>query len=151
MKNTPKGWPRLSSAIYYQDAAAAIDWLQAAFGFDVRLKVEGDKGRIEHSELTFGEAVVMVAQEQAGSTRTEVHSRMRSPRTLGGMGTQALMLYVDDADAPCVRARAAGAAIFMEPAVHDYGAEYWADRSYGAFDVEGHAWWFTQRVRDPQS
>ena len=99
MKNTPKGWPRLSCAIYYQDAAAAIDWLQAAFGFDVRLKVEGDKGRIEHSELTFGEAVVMVAQEQPGSTRTGEPSRMRSPRTLGGMSTQALMLYVDDADA----------------------------------------------------
>jgi uncharacterized glyoxalase superfamily protein PhnB len=63
MKNTPEGWPRLSSALYYRDAAAAIDWLQRAFGFEVRLRVEGDQGRIEHSELTFGEAVVMVAQE----------------------------------------------------------------------------------------
>jgi len=62
MKATPKGWPRLSIAIYYDDAAGAIDWLCRAFTFEVRLKVEGDGGRIEHSELLFGEALVMVAQ-----------------------------------------------------------------------------------------
>ena len=45
MKATPKGWPRLSTAIYYDDAAGAIDWLCRAFTFEVRLKVEGDGGR----------------------------------------------------------------------------------------------------------
>ena len=29
----------------------------------------------------------------------------------------------------------------------DYGDDYWADRSYGALDVEGHLWWFMQRMR----
>ena len=42
MKDTPKGWPRITTAIFYQDAAAAIDWLCAAFGFEVRLKIEGE-------------------------------------------------------------------------------------------------------------
>jgi len=46
--------------------------------------------------------------------------------------------------------RKAGARIIDEPALHDYGEEYWADRSYGAVDPEGHMWWFTQRVRDPK-
>jgi uncharacterized glyoxalase superfamily protein PhnB len=27
--------------------------------------------------------------------------------------------------------------------------EYWADRSYGALDPEGHMWWITQRMRNP--
>jgi len=27
MKPTPAGWPRFSSSVVYQDAAAAIDWL----------------------------------------------------------------------------------------------------------------------------
>jgi hypothetical protein len=27
--------------------------------------------------------------------------------------------------------------------------DYWADRSYGAHDLEQHQWWFSQRVRDP--
>ena len=65
MKPTPRDWPRLSSSVFYQDAAAAIDWLCTAFGFEVRLKVEGDNGRIEHSELTYGEGLIMVAQESA--------------------------------------------------------------------------------------
>ena len=61
MKPTPKGWPRLSTSVFYDDAATAIDWLCEAFGFEVRLKIEGDQGRIEHSELEYGDALVMVA------------------------------------------------------------------------------------------
>ena len=65
----------------------------------------------------------------------------------GGANTQGLMVYVDDVDAHCERARAAGARVVSEPEVHDYGVEYWADRSYGAIDPEGHLWWFSQRLR----
>jgi uncharacterized glyoxalase superfamily protein PhnB len=53
MKDTPKDWPRISSALYYREASKMIDWLCEAFGFEVRLKIEGDKGRIEHSELIY--------------------------------------------------------------------------------------------------
>jgi uncharacterized glyoxalase superfamily protein PhnB len=61
------------------------------------------------------------------------------------------MLYVDDAAAHCAHARARGARIVDEPALHDYGAEYWTDRSYGALDPEGHLWWIAERVRNPPS
>ncbi len=60
MKPPPEGWPRISSAVFYNDASKAIDWLCEVFGFDVRLKVEGEGGRIEHSELVFGEGLIMV-------------------------------------------------------------------------------------------
>ena len=56
MNPTPADWPRISSSVFYDDAGAAIDWLCRAFGFEVRLKVEGEGGRIEHSELVFGKA-----------------------------------------------------------------------------------------------
>jgi uncharacterized glyoxalase superfamily protein PhnB len=148
LKLTPSDWPRCSSAVYYQDAAAAIQWLCDAFGFTVRIKVEGENGRIEHSELTFGEGLVMVAQEDPDSPRLW-KAAMRSPRSLGGASTQSIMIYVDDADAHCQQARSRGARIIEEPATHDYGADYWADRSYGALDPEGHLWWITQRVRNP--
>jgi uncharacterized glyoxalase superfamily protein PhnB len=154
MKPAPSDWPRFSSAIVYQDAAAAIDWLCRAFGFEVRLKVEGEGGRIEHSELTYGEGLVMVAQELAPGQDVGGRSwkaLLRSPRSLGGRCTQSIMFFVDDADAHCARSRAAGAAIVEEPAVHDYGEDYWADRSYGALDLEGHMWWIIQRVRGPVS
>lgn len=148
MKPTPSDWPRFSSSIFYQDAAKAIDWLCDAFGFEVRLKVEGEGGRIEHSELTYGEGLVMIGQEAIDSERAW-KGLMRSPRSVGGANTQCNMFFVDDADAHCAHARAHGARIVEEPATHDYGDEYWADRSYGAIDPEGHMWWITQRVRDP--
>jgi len=145
---SPSDWPRFSSAVFYQDAAAAIDWLCDAFGFQVRIKVEGEGGRIEHSELTYGEGLVMIAQEDAAAQRTWKRS-MRSPRSLEGANTQSIMFYADDADAHCKHARARGARIVHEPETHDYGEEYWADRSYGALDPEGHYWSITQRVRNP--
>ncbi len=146
MKPTPSGWPRLSTAIYYDDAAKAIDWLCNAFGFEVRLKVEGEAGRIEHSELTFGEALVMVAQS-GGRPNRPLLPPGASPLSIAGANTQNIMLFVDNVDEHCAHARKAGARIVDEPSLHDYGPDYWTDKSYGALDLEGHMWWFTQRVR----
>jgi uncharacterized glyoxalase superfamily protein PhnB len=148
MKPPPSDWPRFSSAIFYQDAAAAIDWLCDAFGFEVRLKIEGDKGRIEHSELTYGEGLIMVAQETQDAQRPW-KSAMRSPKSLQGASTQSIMFFVDSADAHCAHARLRGASIVEELATHDYGEDHWVDRSYGALDLEEHVWWITQRVRNP--
>lgn len=149
MNPPPRDWPRLTSAIFYRDAAAAIDWLCTAFGFAVRIKVEGEGGRIEHSELTYGEGVIMVGQESRSGDSPAWKARMGSPLSLNGRGTQSVMIYVDDAVAHCAQARAHGAQIVEEPAVHDYGEEHWADRSYAALDPEGHLWWVTQRLRSP--
>jgi uncharacterized glyoxalase superfamily protein PhnB len=143
MKPTPAGWPRISSSLYYQDAVSAIDWLCKAFGFEVRLKVE-EGGRIMHSELTFGEGLIMVGS--AGDARPGAGYR-KSPREVGGANTQNMMAYVDDVDAHCEHARAAGATIVSEPKTTDYGEEYWADRTYEVEDIEGHRWWFAQRMR----
>jgi uncharacterized glyoxalase superfamily protein PhnB len=139
MHALPDGWPRISSTLYYQDPKTAIDWLCRAFGFEVRLVVETGEGKIAHSELVCGDGVIMVGT--AG-----VRGHEQSPRSAGG-NTQSLMMYVDDVDAHCQRARAHGARIATEPQISDYGDEYWTDRSYGAFDCEGHEWWFTQRVK----
>ena len=145
MKAPPAGWPRISAAVFYDDPAAAIDWLCRAFGFEIRLKVEGEDGRIEHSELVFGEGLIMVGG--AGGDRPG-QERMVSPRSMHGGNTQNLCVVVDDVDVHCARARAAGALIFREPETTDYGDEYWTDRTYGATDPEGHQWFFMQRIRD---
>src|SRR5882724_8456471 len=108
MNPTPSDWPRFSSAAYYQDAGKAIDWLCEAFGFEVRLKIEGEGGRIEHSELTFGDGVIMVASTGGRSTRPRPLP-CRSPRALGGANTQTVSAWVDAIDEHCEKARAAGA------------------------------------------
>jgi uncharacterized glyoxalase superfamily protein PhnB len=141
MKPTPPGWPRISSAVSYEDPAKAIDWLCNAFGFEVRLKVEAGDGSIVHSELVFGEGVIMLGGEK--------NDYRQSPRAINGANTQNMMIYVDDIEAHCKRAREAGARIVSEPTTTDYGEEYWADRGYEAEDLDGHHWWFSQRLRDP--
>ena len=148
MKPTPKGWPRVSSAIFYDDAATAIDWLCDAFGFAVRLKIEGEGGRIEHSELTYGDGLIMVGST-GGASGKPAPLPCTSPRALKGTCTQALAVFVDDVDAHCTRARARGAKIREEPTTQDYGDDYWSDRTYRAEDPEGHQWWFMQRLREP--
>jgi uncharacterized glyoxalase superfamily protein PhnB len=145
MQPTPRDWPRISSGVFYEDAAAAIDFLVRAFGFEVRLKVEGEGGRIEHSELTYGEGLVSI-----GSLGKADREFCASPRQVGGVNTQCLCVYVDDVDAHCARAREAGAKIAAEPTTTDYGDDYWADRSYRAVDPEGHNWWFMHRMREKQ-
>jgi uncharacterized glyoxalase superfamily protein PhnB len=149
MKPAPSDWPRFSSSVFYRDAASAIDWLCDAFGFEVRLKVEGENGHIVHSELTYGEGLVMISQEESEPRARAWKQQMRSPASLEGANTQCIMFFVDDADAHCSHARSRGARIIEEPATHDYGEDYWTDRSYGALDPEGHLWWITERVRDP--
>ena len=147
-KAPPPDWPRISSSIFYEDGATAIDWLCRVFGFTVRLKVEDDAGGIVHSELDFGtDGMVMV-----GSTNVDPHGNKpfaKSPRQIDGGNTQSLCVFVDDVDVHCQAAEAAGARITVRPQTHDYGDDYWADRTYQAEDLEGHRWWFIQRVRGP--
>jgi uncharacterized glyoxalase superfamily protein PhnB len=141
-KPLPKGWPRISSSPTYENAAAAIDWLCKAFGFEVRLKVETDGGKIAHAELVIGEGLISL-----GDAPKEGRDWRKTPKQAGGC-TQALCVYVDDVDAHCERARKAGAVIVSEPKTTDYGDGYWIDRSYEAIDLEGHHWWFMTRIED---
>jgi uncharacterized glyoxalase superfamily protein PhnB len=144
MKKLPEGWPRIAPAVYYEEAAKAIDHLCRAFGFEVRLKVEGEGGRIEHSELVLGDGLLMVGsvdrKEGAYDTRS-------SPRQTGGRNTQSLCVSVEDADAHCQRARAAGVRIVSEPKTSDYGEGYPVFHGYEAEDFEGHRWYFMHQVR----
>jgi uncharacterized glyoxalase superfamily protein PhnB len=140
MKQTPKGWPRLTSALFYDDAAGAIAWLCRVFELQIRLKIDGEDGAIIHSELEYGEALLMVSS-------VSKEKRHASPRSVGGVNTQQIMLFVDDVDAHCAHAREMGAKIIVEPKTEDYGEDYWSDRCYQAEDLEGHLWWFCQRMR----
>jgi uncharacterized glyoxalase superfamily protein PhnB len=140
-KPTPAGWPRVASSIFYDDANAAIDFLCRAFGFEVKIKVDGEPGVVVHSELTWGsDGLVMV-----GTAR---RAWAKSPRAISGACTQSLMIYVDDVDGFVAHARANGAAVLSEPTDIDYGEGYWVDRGAELRDPEGHHWWIVQRLRD---
>jgi hypothetical protein len=74
------------------------------FGFEVRLRVEREGGRIEHSELVYGDGLVMVGEASGKASRT-VPLPSASPRAQGGANTQTLCVFVDDVDGHSVRWR----------------------------------------------
>jgi len=97
-------------AMRYRDAAAAIEWLCNAFGFQNHLVVPGDNGGIAHAQLSFGNGMIML-----GSARDDEFGQwVKPPREIGGVGTQSAYVIVDDADAHYARAKAAGAEIVTE-------------------------------------
>jgi uncharacterized glyoxalase superfamily protein PhnB len=128
--------PTIVPALFYQDAKAALEFLQKAFGFELSLLIEDDQGNLQHSQLSFGDALIMVG--------TEWSEKHQSPASLDGRNTQTTHVYLrnQSVDEHCRIARAAGADIYMEPADQFYG-----DRTYQARDPEGHMWSFSETVR----
>lgn len=122
--------------MFYKDAGAAIEWLCRVLGFEVRLKVGGEDGSILHSELVYGDGLVLVYTADP---------ELDSPASVGGVNTQALTVYVDDVDAHAARATASGAKLFRELADSRYSDEH-HDRVYGVLDPEGHRWFIAQRL-----
>jgi uncharacterized glyoxalase superfamily protein PhnB len=125
----------------YEDGAAALDWLSAAFGFRERERHTEPDGTLSHGELEVGDGLVMLATptpEYRGPRRhRETCEQARKwsdvPWVIDGVFVQ-----VDDLDAHFARARAAGATILTEPQDTGHG------RSYRAEDLEGHRWMFQQ-------
>ncbi len=110
------------ASMRYRDAAAAIDWLERAFGFERNVVYEDD-GKVSHAELRYGDGLVMI-----GSWRGEDDHRRP------GQGWA--YVAVDDLDEHYRRAQAAGAEIVEGPQKQDYGS------FYGARDPEGNLWSF---------
>ena len=55
----------------YKDAKGAIDFLERAFGFEVKAVHENEDGTIAHAELTHGRGMVMIGTAGAGDPQFE--------------------------------------------------------------------------------
>ena len=117
----------------YRDAAAAIECLCRAFGFEKQMVVPGEKGTIAHAQLSFGNGMIML-----GSIgESPFNQLMAQPDEVGGRQTQCPHLVVADADAVYRQAKAAGAEIVLDIKDEDYGG-----RGFTCRDIEGHVWNF---------
>jgi uncharacterized glyoxalase superfamily protein PhnB len=123
MAQAPTFYPIVS----YRDAQAALDWLREAFGFEKLFATPGPDGTIAHAELSFGTGVVMLNTARAAGAEAPDWRD----------ATQSVYVAVEDADAHCERARAAGSEITRELEDTEYGS-----REYSARDLEGHHWHF---------
>jgi uncharacterized glyoxalase superfamily protein PhnB len=128
--------------IDYADGPAAMDWLAAAFGFVERRRWLDDDGRLSHGEMLAGEGLIMMATpnpEYEGPRAHREHCERSRAWSAVPWVVDGVLVYVDNVDAHCERARGAGAVILSEPESGFPG------RRYRAEDIEGHRWMFIER------
>ena len=119
----------VTPVLFYPDVRAAVEWLEAAFGFGQRVRI-GDGHR---AQLRVGEDGSIVV--------ADVRRDQVAPS--GGVVTQLIKIRVPDVDAAFARAREAGAKVLEELTTYEYG-----ERSGVVEDLAGHRWELTQSVRD---
>ena len=110
----------------YDDAPAAIDFLERAFGCERREVHEGQNGGVAHAVLTCGDVHVMLSSTNEGD-----------PVYTQGAGKTGIYVVADDIDALFERAKGAGAEVVMEPTDQEYGS-----RDFAVRDPEGNVWAF---------
>ncbi|MCW2968358.1 MAG: glyoxalase [Solirubrobacteraceae bacterium] len=114
--------------LIYPDVRAAVDWLEAAFGFSERVRI----GEDHRAQVNVGTGAIIVG---------DVRKDRRPPRA--GEVTHSVTVRVEDARAHCERARSHGAQIVMEPTDMPFG-----ERQYTADDLAGHQWTFSETLAD---
>jgi len=119
----------LMPALRYRDLPAAIDWLCGVLGFSKHHVVAAEDGTILLAQLTFGNDIVMLSPVRGSGGG--VLSRADD------LGIPECYFVVSDADAHCVKAKAAGAEIVTDICSYDLGG-----RVYSCRDPEGHVWNF---------
>jgi uncharacterized glyoxalase superfamily protein PhnB len=136
---------RLVPFLGYEDAAAAIDWLCAAFGATetAEARVTAADGTVMHAELDVQGSTVFLSMPSGyvGSLKhresCEIERAMHdNPWVIDG-----LFVEVDDVDAHFAQAVESGTTIVRE--LDEPGIGY---RIYTAEDLEGHRWMFGQRL-----
>jgi uncharacterized glyoxalase superfamily protein PhnB len=118
--------------LLYENVGQALTWLSEAFGFSEHYRYVGPDGSVSNAQMYLGNAWIMLGSSSPGD-----------PVARGGRPPQSPVVFVTDVDAHFERARRAGAKIIAAPADSLFG-----ERQYGAEDVEGHHWYFSQHVRD---
>jgi uncharacterized glyoxalase superfamily protein PhnB len=135
---------RIVPFLGYEDAGAAIEWLERAFGFiEDREARHEEEGTIGHAELDLGGARIYLSTPRAYASPRRLRETsdlarraQDNPWVIDGH-----FVEVDDVDAHHARAAAAGATILREP--EEPGIGY---RIYTAEDPEGHRWMFGQKL-----
>ena len=131
----PEGYHTLIPYIAVDDATAAIEFYQRAFGAKERLRMAGPAGMIAHAELEIGDSIVMLSDPFPQSSS-------RPPKELGGTSA-GIFVYVDNVDELYKQAIDAGATSTMEPE-----NMFWGDRFGSVMDPFGHSWQIATHVED---
>jgi uncharacterized glyoxalase superfamily protein PhnB len=127
MTETAPGTATFYASLLYEDADAAIEWLERVLGCERREVHRDESGGIAHAELSFGGSIVMLGSAGVG----------REPFRSIPAGDRLLYCAVDDVDRLHDRAVASGAEIALPLTDTDYGS-----RDFTVRDLEGNLWAF---------
>jgi uncharacterized glyoxalase superfamily protein PhnB len=120
--------PTVVPVLAYPDVQAAADWLCAAFGFRMRLRIG------EHRiQLHAGEGSVVLA----------AHTDPAAFADSGAQVLHSVMVRIEDVDGHHQQAVAHGARVLQPPQDYTYG-----ERQYTVADLAGHRWTFSQTIAD---
>ena len=131
----PEGYNSVTPYLAVEDASAAIDFYQRAFGAKERARMAGPGGSVMHAELEIGDSLIMLSDPFPQAST-------RNPKELGGTSVS-IFLYVDDIDAVYKQAVDAGGTSLMEP-----DDMFWGDRFGSVQDPFGHSWTIATHVED---
>jgi PhnB protein len=134
-KPVPEGYHTLTPYLAVDDATAAIEFYQRAFGAKERVRMHGPDGMIAHAELEIGDSKVMLADPFPQAST-------RPPKELGGTSV-GVFVYVENVDEVFQQAVDAGATATMEP-----DEQFWGDRFGSVTDPFGHSWQISTHVED---
>jgi PhnB protein len=131
----PEGYHTVTPYLAVDDAQAAIDFYERAFGAKERGRMAGPEGTIAHAELEIGDSVVMLSDPLP-------QFQTKPPKEVGAH-TAAVFLYVENVDEVVQRAVDAGATLTLP--VDD---QFWGDRFGAVTDPFGHMWSIATRIEE---
>jgi PhnB protein len=130
VKPVPTGFRMVTPYLVAEDGPALLDFAERAFGAEEMLRVVTPGGGV-HGEVRIGDSRLMIGGGTPG---------YKFPSTLH---PNALHVYVEDADAVCARALAAGATLIDELRDQEYG-----ERSASLKDAAGNFWYIATHKGD---
>ncbi len=130
VKPIPAGYHTLTSQLYVDDAAAAIEFYQKAFGAEVIDRAPDPSGKkVWHAALRIGDSMLFV---------NDIFPDMGGTKSVSSA-----WIYVTDCDAQFKRAVDAGATASMPPT-----DMFWGDRMGQVTDPFGQKWTIATHVKD---
>jgi PhnB protein len=135
VKPIPEGYHTLTPYLVIRGAKEALEFYTKAFHAQEKHRMVDGNGRIGHAEITIGNSMVMLADENPGTGHKSASDLGGSPVTL--------CLYVEDCDAWFNRAVSAGATVERPLQTMFYG-----DRTGGVKDPFGFVWYISTHVED---
>src|SRR5215813_8717881 len=130
----PQGYNAVIPALAFKGADAAIKWYVKILGAKEKMRFDNPDGTIAHAELTLGDNVIMLSEENP-----QFNS---SPKTLKGNSVN-LCIYVPDVDATLQKA-VDNRARLIKPAEN----QFYGDRSGRIEDPFGYLWIISTHVKD---